>query len=361
MNMKRPLWILPALLSLILVSACDSTSSDDTPTPVVTGILVTNQGNFSDANGSITLHDPRTGTTSTFLDNAGSTIQSLFAHRGNLYVLENSANRIRIISNGDWSTLGVLSPRYMTLVNDSLAYITSLFGGPSEFSGGKVFALDLNRAELVDSVTVGDNPEGVAVVDTLAFVANNGFGSGSTVSVIDAVRHEVVETVDVGCDGPRFVLADDDLDVWVLCTGATMYDGSGQVTGTTNGAIRIIDPETRSIVERIDLDGQIATAGPGQDAVLSLGLQQLFVVLETNRIVRFDTRSNDQIAEFGPVEGAPIGAIGFEPINERVYLGHVPGFTESGQVTIHNLQGDQVDSFTAGVAPTYFLFQSADN
>lgn len=350
-------------LSVLLIAACDSTEPDDNPAPVATGVFIANQGSFTDANGSISHHDPRTDETTTYLQSAGSTIQSLFVRFNRVYVMANSANRIDVYSleGAPRQTINVLSPRYMALVDDSLAYVTSLFGGVNMFTGGKVFAIDLGTNTVVDSVEVGDNPEGITVVDTLAFVANNAFGAGSTVSVIDTRRHEVVETVDVGCDGPRFMLADDDADVWVLCTGLTTYDNMGQVTGRTNGAIRVLDPETRTITESIELEGQISTVGPGQDAVLSTGLQQIFVVLDAERILRFDTRSNDQIAEIGPFEGDPIGAVGFEPVEERLYLGRVPGFTVSGTVTVHNLQGDQVSSFGVGVAPSYFVFQSELN
>ena len=352
------------LLTVIaLLPACDSSDPLDDVRTVTTGVLVANQGSFTDANGSVTLHDPRSTETSVYLEALGSTVQSLFLHDGVLYVMANSANRIDVVplDGGAQETIsGVLSPRYMALVNDSTAYVTSLFESASSFSGGKVFAINLVENAVIDSITVGDNPEGIAVIDTLAFVANNGFGSGTTVSVIHTERGEVVQTVDVGCDGPRFVLADDDPQVWVLCTGLTTFDGSGNPVGQTNGAIRIIDPETLEIIERIDLEDQIMTVGPGQDAAISPGFQTIFVVLGTDRVLRFDTRSNDRLAEIGPLEGDPIGAVAFDPVEERIYLGRVPGFTEAGSVTVHNLQGEEVDRFQAGVAPTHMVFQQAD-
>src|SRR5690606_11358855 len=137
------------------------------------------------------------------------------------------------------------------------------------------------------------------------------------------------------------VIADDDPEVWGFCTGNTIYDGSGTVVDQTSGGVRIIDPATLAVSEHLEVDGQISTVGPGQDAVHSPGLQQIFVVVDANRLLRFDTRSNQQIAEIGPLDGDPIGAIGFEPIAERLYIGRVPGFVESGTVTIHNLQGEQ--------------------
>ncbi|HEX7072029.1 MAG TPA: DUF5074 domain-containing protein [Rhodothermales bacterium] len=355
--------LLPVLFVVVFLAACDSSDPGDDLEPVTTGVFVANQGSFTDANGSVSLHDPRSGETSSFLGSVGSTVQSLFVHNDALYVIANSGNRIHVVSlaGGAATTIdNVLSPRYMARTSDSTAYVTSLFGAPGSFSGGKVFEINLRRSTVIDSVDVGDNPEGIAVVDTLAFVANNGFGFGRTVSVINTRTTEVVTTLDVDCDGPRFVLADDDPEVWVLCTGQTFYDDQGNPSGTTNGAIRIIDPETLQITERLDVDGQIMTVGPGQDAALSTGLQQVFVVVDANRILRYDTRSNERIAEIGPLAGDPIGAVGFNPVQERIYVGRVPGFTQAGSVTILDLSGDSLGTFQAGVAPTYFAFRQAD-
>lgn len=355
--MPKIIPILVAGLCALLSTGCDSADPGGDVSPRETGTYVAAQGNFGDANGSVTYYNPTTRETQTILQGIGSTVQSLFIHEHSLYVLANSADRIEVLplqGGAQGSITDVLSPRYMALVDDSIAYVTGLFGSPEVFTGGRVTVVNLAARSVMTTIPVGDNPEGIAIVDSLAFVANSGFGFGRTVSVIDTRTHAVIDEVDVDCDGPRIVLADDERDVWVVCTGQEIYDG-GELVERTNGAVRVLHPQTFAIRDRIDLDGPVMTLG--QDAAVAGGIGQLFVVVGVDRIARFDTRSHDHIGVIGPLPGEPISAVAFDGVNERIYVGRTPSFTEAGRVTIHNLQGQEVDSFAAGVAPTHVVFR----
>ena len=222
---------------------------------------------------------------------------------------------------------------------------------------GKVTVLDLDAQSIVKNIPVGDNPEGIAVARNHAFVANHGFGAGSTVSVINTTSNTVVKTIDV-CEGPRTVLVDRQEDVWVFCTGRTMYDENFVETGKTNGGLRIIDSNTLEVVEAIALDGQFEAASFGQDAFYSDQLQSIFAVVNAAGILRINTETN--IPTFIPVSAAagPISAVAFQ--SDRLYVAHAPAYDSPGTVTIHNLTGAQTGSFAAGIIPTYILFRQHD-
>ena len=355
---------LPALLLALtfFLAACDA-GGPDAADLSTTSIIVANQGNFSDANGSVTVYDPTAGAASPLASDLVSTVQSAFVWADTLYVLANTANRIDVfnLETGARRTIdGVLSPRYMARTPDGRAYVTSLYGSESSFSGGNVLVVDLDAGTVDKTIPVGDNPEGIAIVDTLAFVANSGFGSGSTVSVIDVGRDEVIATIDVGCDGPRFVLEDDEEDVWVTCSGRDIYDENFNLVDQTDGAIRVLNADSLLVEDRLEIDGQIETAGPGQDAAMASEIGQLFVVVDAQTILRFDTRSNELVGEMVPAGDTPIGAVAFDGVEQRVYVGRVPGFTEPGSVDVLDLHGAAVDSFQAGVSPTYVTFRHTE-
>lgn len=346
-------------------AGCELLGPDETPEVFTTGVLVANQGNFTDGNGSVSVYDPATRQVNAApIGGLGSIVQSLHAPDDFLYVVANTGDRIDVFAQKDFTRTaqigGLVSPRYMVQGLDGKAYVTNLFGDAGSYSGGKVSVLDLPGTRKLKDIPVGDNPEGLARVGHRLYVANHGFGAGRTVTVIDTATETVVQTIDVGCDGPRFLAADAENEVYVLCTGQTLYDGNFNVVGETKGAVRILNGATGAVTHRIDLDGRISTIGPGQDAFFAPEADELYVVQDGHTVLRFDTRTNTRTATIGPLPGAPIGAVAYDVTSERLYVAHVPGFTERGTVTLHDRTGAEVDRFTAGIAPAFFLFLRAE-
>lgn len=360
----RPMTLLAALVVPLLLAGCDLLGTADTSTSGPPGtVLVANQGNFSDANGSVTAYDPATDTARVrAISDLGSIVQSVALVGGRGYIMANSANRIDVFDPATLERVAqidsVRSPRYMAPVDESTAYVTNLYSG-SGFGGGSVTVLDLAARETVTTVEVGDNPEGIAVVGNRAFVANHGFGRDSTVSILDVESHRVLDRVDVDCEGPRSLHGDRDGEVWVFCTGRTTYDQDGNVTGRTDGAVRILDGSTGSVQQRISLDGQVRTAGPGQDSYYSEAARAVFAVLDASRIVRFDTDTDSGPTAVAQPEGADVGAVAYDAAEGILYVGRSPGFTQSGSVQrIDPDGGGLVGSFPAGVAPSQIVFRA---
>ncbi len=350
------------LLFIVALAAigCDSVGDDDAADTRATGILVVNQGNFSDANGSVTLYDPVEGEVRpAVISDVGSILQSVAVSADRLYLMANTGERIDIFDVETLEQTGqiteIISPRYMVRRGQT-GYVSNLYGASGSFSGGKVTILDLDEERKLKEIDVGSNPEGLVLVDDRLYVANFGFGAGNTVSVIDIESEEVASTIDVECDGPRFLVVDDDKDVFVFCTGSTTYDEEGNLIGETDGAVRVLDGTTGAIIERFEIDGRIGAEGPGQDAFFSREEGVIFAVKDQDSVLLFDTDENREVGEIGPFEGDPIGALTYDALREQLYLGRVAGFVEAGVVTIHNMDGAEIDRFTAGISPTYMTW-----
>ncbi len=351
-------------LSFLFVVAvgCDAAGDNDNE-PFVHGVFVVNQGNFGDGNGSVTVLDPgeeplHRGE----ITGIGSILQSAALIEGTLYLMANSAERIDIFDAATLEQTGqiteVISPRYM-VATGTMAYVTNLWGASGSFTGGNVTVIDLVRNEAVQEIPVGNNPEGLAVVGRRLHVANHGFGEGSTVNIIDLTTHVVIDTVDVDCDGPRFVIADADDEVFVFCTGRTVFDEDFNVIGETDGAVRVLDGRTGEILKRLAIDGRIGTEGPGQDAFYAAETGRIYAVKDQSTVLVFDTGRNVQVGDIGPFPGDAIGAVAFDEQREHLYLGRSSGFVESGSVTIHTEDGEQVGAATAGIAPAYIILQQS--
>ncbi len=354
------------LFSLLLLAGCDLfESTDEAATSVVAAVYVANQGNFSDGNGSVSVYDPETGLAAPdAITGLGSIVQSVFARDTTLYVVANTGGRVAVYGAAGRglraSISGLLAPRYMA-AQGTLGFVTNLYGDAATFSGGTISVLDLARNVKLRDVAVGDNPEGIAVAGGRVYVANSGFGNGSTVSVLDAQGMAVIQTLDVACDGPRNLAVDEEDEVWVFCTGRMLYDADFNVIGQTDGAVRVLDGATGRIVARIDTDGPIGAANLGQDAFYSAQAQEAYAILNGEGVLRFDTRTNTLAATLTRSDlggdATPIGAIAYDAARETLYLGRVPGFTTSGTVRLHGRDGKAKGAFPVGIAPSYITFR----
>ena len=346
--------LLPALLA---VAACDSGGE----TVDVDGVLVGNQGTFgNDASGTVTVADAD-GSDARALALPDGLVQDVVVVDGDVFVLRNFSDsfttgrgRIDVL---DGETLAVTAqieagtPRGMAVAAGT-AFVPSLYGAA-------VTPISLATLTAGTPIPVGDNPEGIAAVGTRVYVANSGFGAGSTLSVIDAATQAVVETVELGCAGPNDVLADGDGDVWVLCTGASDFT-TGEVTA--DGQVVTVDGATGAVVARDRFAGEtIGGAALGTDLAFDRDRNAVFALQSRagadDRVVRYDAGANVRglVLDVGGADVAGI-AVG----DGRIYLGRLDAanpFSDDGEVTVHTIDGTQTASFGAGVIPAAFALQ----
>jgi hypothetical protein len=344
-------------LAALAVSACDS----GTDTPATSAVYVGNQGLFSDNGGTLTRYDPESGTaTQDAVPALGGLVQSLVVQGDRLYTLLNfndsfSANRGRIdvvdLETGQRTAqIAVGTPRSMAIVGGT--------GYVSNFYTYSVTPVYLATGQTGPTIPVGDNPEGVAAVGNRVYVATWALGAGHDVRVISAENNTVVQSIEVGCDGPRALLADSDGEVWVFCTGQTLYDADFNVIGRTNGQAVVLDGASGTIVARIALDAQLGTSALGQDAAFSAANDEAYAVVGAG-LVRFDTETNTLSGRVG-VGGADISAVAYDDATDRLYLGRLDParpFAADGFVSVHDRAGTEVGRYVAGVIPGAIAFR----
>lgn len=158
------------------------------------------------------------------LGDVGNDIQ---IYGSKLWIVVNCSNKVEVCRASDATHLGqidIANCRSLAF-DDDYAYISS-YAGPMEMSLnaplGRVYKVDTLSYQKVDSVTVGYQPEEMAVVGRQLFVANSGGynlnGYDRTVSVIDLDRMQVVKTIDVA-DNLHRMAADRYGQVWVSSRG----------------------------------------------------------------------------------------------------------------------------------------------
>ena len=357
---SRFLWMLAATLTLFAVG-CDSTTAPEEDEDASVGVYVANAGLFDNSNSSYTVYDPQSEVAQQVdLSALQSYAQSLLVADSLIYVLMGETAAIEVFSATAGERVGriedIPNPRYMALVGEDKAYVTS-----QDYSGNPARVAVVNlSANTVTEVEVGGSPEGVAVVGARAYVALGGFGGNGEVAVLNTATDEVIETIDAECDGARSLFVDEQDEVIVFCTGATEYDADFNVIGRTSGAIRVLDGATGTLLERLDLDTQITSASLGQDAFYAPEAEEAYAVLRDSTVLRFNTATNAADVRLGPFSGNPIGAIGYDAAARRLYLGRFVDYTTAADVTIHDREGTEVGRFSAGIAPTYIDFAAVE-
>ncbi|MFP4227602.1 MAG: YncE family protein [Salinivenus sp.] len=349
MKTRSLLLSLFAVLFALGLAGCDLLgTNDDGPSTVTSGVYVANQGNFGDGNGSVSLYDPDSETaTASAIGDLNSIVQSLALQGDRLFLTANTGGRLDVFDATDQTQQDQLAafngPRYLTFPTDDSALLTdqSLSGSSS------VHVLDVgsDSSSITASVDVPGTPEGITHTDEQVYAALGGFSDTTLVATFDAGAPSSAETIDVGC-APRFVLADQDNEVFAVCSDTS--------------EVVVLDGATGEEQTRLDLPGTPSTAGPGQTAFFAPDAEELYVVVDQERLTRINTASNSVDTTLGPLDGDPIGAVGYDAVRQELYVGRVPSFTESGTVTIHERDGTQTGSFDAGIAPTYIDFRRTE-
>ena len=352
-----------ALTLLVAVSACDSQEPDP---PSGLAVYVGNQGNFSDNNGSVTRYDPDTDTaTQDVVPTVDGLVQAVYGGGNVLYVLQNyddsfttGRGRIDLFDIVDRRTTdqydvrtprGLASGPLLTSAGPTTLYVSNLYDDT-------VTLLDLLDGTTGAPIEVGPNPEGVVSLRGRTYVANSGFGSGSTLTVLDTESGRVIDTLEDVCAGPRTLVADADLEVWVVCPGSTDFD-TGEVTEP--GQVVVLDGDTGRVRARYSDGGLLGSATFGTDAAGAnrTTVREIYVIA-SGAVLRFDTDTNELAARLA-VPGAPIGAVAYDVFSDRLYLGRPDAtspFGADGAVTIHDRAGLEVGRFPAGVAPSSITF-----
>ncbi|MEM8484267.1 MAG: DUF5074 domain-containing protein [Bacteroidota bacterium] len=334
--------LLTALCLLFPVSALGQLST--------TSVYIGNQGNFSDANGSVSMYTPSTTTVvADGLPDLNTLVQSITLHENTGFVMANTSDRIDIFdlptNTRTGQILDVPSPRYMAAVSDDKAYVSNLFSS-------SVTVIDLTSNTVAGTISAGTNPEDIAAVAGYAFVANNGFGFDSTLTRIDIATDAVVDTLQLGCDGPRSLEVDAEDELWVVCNGKTEYNSDfTEILEQTNGQVLVVDPATKEIKERLNIDTQVGASSAGQDTYYD-GVNNVLYLVRGSELLAFDTTTNTQAPSIAIAGSESLGGVAFDAASGHLYLARITSFTTAGFVSVHTPDGTEVSRFDVGIAPT---------
>ena len=138
------------------------------------------------------------------------------------------------------------SPRQLAIVNEQKAYVSNLYTNDCSI-------IDMQSMTVSGNIQVGANPEGIAIANKKLYVANSGFGYGSSVLVVSVNNDQVTDELTVG-DNPITLQVDDDNGlVYILCSGS--YGDFGDPNDDTPGSLWKIDANSDTIIDSLIIAG----------------------------------------------------------------------------------------------------------
>jgi YVTN family beta-propeller protein len=344
-----------AFCALIILTGCSkeepTVAKEENPLSVK-GVYILNEGGFTKSNSSLTMIVPDSGKVYSdvfFAANnrgIGDVANDIVLYDKKAFIVVNNSHRIEVISTETHKLLGTInvpgnSPNKIVIANASKGYITNLYKGTVTVFNPTTFAV------ITSDIPVGMNPQGMAVTGGKLFVCNSGYGSDSTVSVIDVAKDSVIAVITTA-KSPTDIAVDSDGDVIVLCNGYTDFVNSAN---DTPGSIAVIDPVLHTVKTTINLP--LASYGHPGELTLS-GTGYGFTVVK-NGLLKFDTRTNAIVnSSFIQRTGYSIAV---DNVSERIYIGDAKDYNSNGTIYIYEKSGVLKDSADVGIVPGTIVFK----
>lgn len=343
-------------ISVLFLASCKKDEkTDETPEEnknYLNGKYVVNEGSFNQNNASLCFIDAEESITNDIYlqqngTELGDILQSFTVIGENGYAVVNNSQKIEVVSLQDFKNIGTIEgvdyPRYLLKGENQKAYISN--GGME----GAVKVLDLSTNTITSSIAVGNGPEKMVIANDYLFVCNSGgFTTDNTVSVININSNEVVSNIVVG-DRPSDIVKDVFGNVWVLCSGETLYDENWNIVGNTNAALYRINIAALAVTanEQIGVNG---------DHPLNLEVSPSGDVLyyENNGVFAFNLLT-------GELPGNEIiaddrGSLNVDPSTGEIWCASVSDFSTPSTLWLYNANGSALKSFTTGIGTNAVAF-----
>lgn len=339
-------WLLWLLVGITALQLTGCNKKDEAAGAYVNGTLVFNEGNFSEGNGSVSFLKKGENTAQ---DNVfetenntpvGGIIQSARKYGERIYIVTNNQNFVRVVNAATLKlelTLqeGLDNPIDVAVINGKI-YVTNW--GPIDKAFGSnpesfVAVYDATTGAFIKKVALSVRPQGIWVYSkSKVFIA----GAGSNTIEILNTNTDALDGQIVVESGPERFEADAKGKLWVACN---------------SGYLIRFNPATNTVEKTIAVDMSyypVRIASDGESIFYFSG-NKIYKVDATNPVV--PTAPFAEVSEFSAFNG-----IGADKTTGHVYVGEAV-YTRNGGVKVFDANGQEVTSFTAGIAPNTFIVQ----
>ena len=354
----KKLNLIPVVVLLFLSTFFTGCKEDETPIELPLGafehgVIIVNEGNFLDADGSLSFYDQDDNEV---INNVysqanngaalGDVVQSVWVHDNKAYIIVNNSNKIEVVNSNTMEKITSIQanyPRYMTVANGK-GYVTQWgenFGAPS------VLVIDLSTNAITKTISTEAGSEQIVTANNKVYVSNNWTNS---ISVIDPFTDAIKTTIITDYYGISGLTIDANNNVWGV------YEGSSDwTTGEefNDGAFVRVNTADDFVDLSLSLEMNI-----GRNITMDATRNVLLYYKGTNAYaVNVSATEFEAIQIIDEPNAISFYGIGVDPSNGDIYLADSKGFQGNGSIYRYSLTGTKIESFDAGRGPNGFVFK----
>jgi DNA-binding beta-propeller fold protein YncE len=345
----------------------DKTIFKPDPNSIIKGLYLLNEGNMNQNKASLDYVDFTTGlyrsniygqANPNIVKNLGDVGNDIGSYGSKLYMVINNSNLIEVVNAHTAkhiAQINITNCRNVTFHNNH-AYISAYLGvvGDPKAPNGAVYEIDTATLQITRKVTVGRQPEEMAVVGEKLYVANSGGYSPPnyerTLSVIDLASFTEIKRIDVAINLEK-VKADQYGNLYVTSRG-DYY--------TVPPDLYVIDTKTDLVkkdfkmpVSNLWIDGDTAYMYSVAFSYITGKNTITYSMIDT----KDETILNNQFITDGTDKliTVPYG-IAVNPVTKEVYVADAKNYVISGTLYCFNPSGKKEWSVTTGDIPAHFAF-----
>lgn len=293
------------------------------------------------------------------LGDVGNDIQ---CYGSRLWLVINCSNKVEVCTSDSLKRIGqvnIPNCRYVVF-NGGYAYVSS-YVGPVEISAnaqkGRVYKVDTLTLQKVDSVTVGYQPEEMAVVNGKLYVANSGGylvpNYDHTVSVIDLASFKEERKIDVAVNLHR-MRADKYGNIWVSSRGD--YDENPSrlyyLTPDANGDMQVGGSVDVPVSEMCIVGDTLYYIGTSWSNITYENTKEMGLVnVHTHSKLTTTLFSSQEVQDMI----LPYGII-VHPVNKDFYLFDAKDYVSSGELLHFDSNGNFLWKVNTGDIPSRAVF-----
>jgi YVTN family beta-propeller protein len=346
-------------LALLLSTAISSCKKNKENQPVIDikperkGIYVLAEGGFNSNNSTLAYYDydSKKLVNDQFKTannrGLGDTGNDAKVYGSKMYIIVNVSSTLEVVDPKTAKSIKQIDfkngsnprqPRYIVF-NKNKAFVSSF--------DGTVAVIDTATLAVEKFITVGSNPEQMAIANGKLYVANSGGlnypNYDKTVSVIDLTTLTETKKITV-TDNPRGVVADQYGDVYVSSSGNY---------STINPALTIIDSKTDAVKQTFANFSVGSMAINGDLAYISQYTAANMVVKVFN--IKTETIVKDNFIADGTVITTPYG-IDVDDLTGEVFITDAKDYFNTGEVFCFDDKGNKKYSLKVGINPNKTIF-----
>jgi hypothetical protein len=309
------------------------------------GAYIINEGNLSSGNGEISFYSFDSLKVFNDLFYAangrplGDVPNSAFSYGDKLFVVVNNSGKIEELNlrtlESEKTISGLISPRNMVVINNYKGYVTSLYSD-------SLTIINPSTGSITGYIDLGGTSESIVSAGNKAYVTR--WWNGNKVMVIDILNNMLVDSIEVGNE-PEGLVVDRQYGLWVLCPGGWQKETPAELD-----RINIFNDE----VEKRYLFPSVMNS-PSCLRIDSWG-QTLYYL--DNGVRKMDINSPGLPSEAFIQQGNNEYFNKFEinPVNDDVFISDAADFRDRGNLLIYNNIGEFVSKHRVGIIPGFISF-----